>query len=102
MQRRNVLLIDIPSYPVPIPYPYRELLARRLKAETVMREQRLGFSLKRPELSYSRGLLLIAAYLEQKGHYVKYLIYPDPKDAKRFIDLCRNAEVIGFTAMTPV
>ncbi len=102
MPQRNVLLVDLPSYAVAIHSPYRELLERRLKAQTVINKQRLGFALKRPGLSYSRGLLLIAAYLEQRGHHIHYLVYPDAADARKFLDLCKNADVIGFTAMTPV
>lgn len=102
MPRCSVLLVDLPSYSVPITSPYRELLERRLKAEAILRKQRLGFALTRPSLSYSRGLLLIAAYLEQKGHRVQYLMYSDLKDARKFASLCAEADVIGFTAMTPV
>jgi anaerobic magnesium-protoporphyrin IX monomethyl ester cyclase len=102
MTQRNVLLVDIPFYSVPIISPYREVLERRLKAETVLRKQRIGFSLRRPGLTYSRGLLLIAAYLEQQGHHVRYLVYSDPDDARKFADVCRDADVIGFTALTPV
>src|SRR5205085_474007 len=87
---------------VSITSPYRELLERRLRAEAILRKQRLGFALRRPDLSYSRGLLLIAAYLEQKGHLVQYLIYPDLNDARRFANLCAEADIVGFTAMTPV
>lgn len=102
MPRRCVLLVDIPSYAVPITSPYRELLERRLKAQTVINEQRLGFIVRRPDLPYSRGLLLVAAYLEQQGHQVRYLVYTDSHDAHSFINLCQEAHVIGFTAVTPV
>lgn len=102
MPGRSVLLVDMPSYSVPLASPYRELLERRLKAQTVMHMRRLGFTLSRPGLTYSRGLLLIAAYLEQQGHKLRYLVYPDPADAEKFVDLCKEAQVIGFTAMTPV
>ena len=102
MRRRRVLLVDLPSYSVPVTSPYRELLERRLKAQSVLCSQRLGFAPSRPGLPYSRGLLLVAAYLEQKGHYIEYLVYPDPGDARKFADLCKEADVIGFTAMTPV
>lgn len=102
MQSRSVLLLDLPSYAVPQASPYRELLERRLKAQTIIYERRLGFPLQRPDLPYSRGLLTIAAYVEQHGHHVRYLVYADPTDAQRFAALCREAEVIGFTAMTPV
>jgi hypothetical protein len=102
MPRRYVLLVDIPSYAVPITSPYRELLERRLKAQTVINEQRLGFLVRRPDLPYSRGLLLVAAYLEQRGHQVRYLVYTDSHDAQSFSNLCREADVIGFTAVTAV
>lgn len=102
MAQRNVLLVDLPSYAVPVTSPYREVLERRLKAQSVISKERLGFTLHRPGLPYSRGLLLIAAYLEQRGHHVQYLIYPDPYDAAKFADLCKEADVVGFTAMTPV
>ncbi len=102
MPRRNVLLVDIPSYPVAVPSPYRELLERRLKAQSVLSKERIGFTISRPALPYSRGLLLIAAYLEQQGHFIRYLIYPDSGDARQFMHLCKEADVIGFTAMTPV
>ncbi len=102
MPRRYVLLVDIPSYAVSITSPYRELLERRLKAQTVINEQRLGFAVRRSDLPYSRGLLLVAAYLEQRGHQVRYLVYADSHDAQSFTDLCQEAHVIGFTAMTPV
>lgn len=81
---------------------YRELLERRLKAQNIISKQRTGFELQRPGLPYSRGLLLLATYIEQQGHNVQYLIYPDPNDAQQFAALCRNADIIGFTAMTPV
>ncbi len=99
---RSVLLVDIPCYAVPIASPYRELLERRFKAETVINEQRRGFSIRRPDIPYSRGLLLIAGYLEQQGHQVRYLVYSDHSDAQNFIELCQEAHVIGFTAVTPV
>lgn len=102
MPQRRVLLVDIPSYSVPVPSPYRELLERRLKAQSVLHRQRIGYSLKRPGLSYSRGLLLVAAYMEQRGHQVRYLVYADPNDVLKFADYCKQAEVIGITAMTPV
>src|SRR5579863_1737662 len=102
MPQRRVLLVDIPSYSVPIPSPYQHLLELRLKAESVLRQQRIGYSLRRSGLSYSRGLLLVAAYLEQRGHHVRYLVYADPDDVLKFADYCKQAEVIGITAMTPV
>src|SRR5947199_6333591 len=102
MPRRYVLLVDIPSYAVAITSPYRELLERRLKAQTIINEQRMGFAVRRSDLPYSRGLLLVAGYLEQRGHQVRYLVYPDRCDAQSFIDLCQEAHVIGFTAVTPV
>ena len=95
---KYILLVDIPSYAVSIASPYRELLERRLKAQTITHEQRLGFPIRRPDLPYSRGLLLIAGYLEQQGHLVRYLVYSDNHDAQSFIDLCQEAHVIGFTA----
>jgi anaerobic magnesium-protoporphyrin IX monomethyl ester cyclase len=102
MSQRNILFVDMPCYAVPLASPYRDLLARRLKAQSVISKQRTGFELHRPGLPYSRGLLLLATYTEQKGHHVQYLIYSDPNDAKKFSDLCKDADVIGFTAMTPV
>jgi anaerobic magnesium-protoporphyrin IX monomethyl ester cyclase len=102
MPEYRVLLVDIPSYAVPVPSPYRELLERRLRAETVLREQRWGFSASRPGLTYSRGLLLVAAYLERYGHHVDYLVAPDPKDIQCFARLSQHADVIGITATTPV
>src|ERR1019366_8040421 len=101
-QQHTILLVDMPCYAVPVASPYRELLARRLKAQSVISKQRTGFAVQRPGLPYSRGLLLLAAYLEQQGHHIRYLIYADPDDARKFADLCKNADVIGFTAMTPV
>jgi anaerobic magnesium-protoporphyrin IX monomethyl ester cyclase len=98
----RVLLVDIPSYAVLVPSPYRELLECRLRAETVLREQRWGFSVSRPSLTYSRGLLLVAAYLERHGHYVDYLVVPDPRDIQRFATLSQQADVMGITATTPV
>src|SRR6266700_8279165 len=95
MLRRNVLLIDSPSYSVPVISPYRELLERRLKAQTVIINQRLGFTLNRPGLPYSRGLLLVAAYLEQRGHNVRYLVYPDPADARVFTAFCKASAQPG-------
>lgn len=99
---KYVLLVDIPCYAVPVASPYREVLERRLKAETVITEKRRGFPVKRPDIPYSRGLLLIAGYLEQQGHQVRYLIYSDHHDAQKFVNLCQEAHVIGFTAVTPV
>ena len=102
MPHRYVLLVDIPTYAVSITSPYRELLERRLKAQAVINEQRLGFLMRRPDLPYSRGMLLVAAYLEQRGHQVHYLVYPDSHDAQSFINLCQEADVVGFTAVTAV
>ena len=102
MLQKHVLLVDIPSYAVSIPSPYRELLERRLKAEAIINEQCLGFPVRRPDLPYSRGLLLVAGYLEQQGHVVRYLVYSESHDTHNFTTLCQEADVIGFTAMTPV
>ncbi len=102
MPQRNILFVDMPCYAVPLASPYRELLERRLKAQSIISQQRTGFELQRPGLPYSRGLLLLATYIEQQGHKVQYLVYPDPNDAQKFATLCKDADIIGFTAMTPV
>ncbi len=101
MRQRNVLLVDMPTYTVSISAPYRDILRRRLKAENVSREKKVGFPLRRPGLSYSRGLLLVAKHVERKGHKVKYLIYPDPHDATQFAELAKQADIVGITATTP-
>src|SRR5689334_7882944 len=98
---RNVVLVDIPTYPVAIPDTYRELLQRRLRAEAIVREERLGIPIRRPGLTYSRGLLLVAASVQQKGHNVRYLVYPDQRDVRQFAALCMEADVLGITATTP-
>src|SRR5690348_15238442 len=90
----NVLLIDLPTYSVPIAHPYRELLARRLQTESLLREQRLGYSLRRSDLPYSRGLLQVGAYIQRAGHNVRYLVLADPQDEREFEQLCVEADVV--------
>jgi len=102
MPQYHVLLVDIPSYAVPVPPAYRTVLERRLRAETVLREQRWGCAVRRPGLTYSRGLLLVAASLQRHGHRVQYLVACDPADLQHYASLSRSADVIGITATTPV
>lgn len=55
----------------------------------------------RPSLTYSRGLLTLAACLELHGYKVKYLIYSDPNDRDKIVPAARHADVVGITVLTP-
>jgi len=98
---KNVLLIDIPTYGVSLPDIHRNLIEKKLIVQTSLWEKRTGHKMIRPGLTYSRGLLTIAACLERESFSVKYLIYSDPLDRAKIIDFAEHADVIAINALTP-
>jgi anaerobic magnesium-protoporphyrin IX monomethyl ester cyclase len=98
---KNLLLIDIPTYQVVLPELHRELIERRIRLQDSLLEKRVGVRVIRPGLTYSRGLLVLAACLETSGYQVKYLVHSDPFDRTRINDLARDADVVCITSMTP-
>jgi radical SAM superfamily enzyme YgiQ (UPF0313 family) len=99
---RRVLLIDIPTYEVDLIESHRGMLEKRLRAQSLLLERRIGTRITRPGLSYSRGLLTIAASLERRGFSVRYLNYSDGIEQGRLLQLAREADAIGITVITPV
>lgn len=55
----------------------------------------------RPGLTYSRGLLTIAASLERSGFRVIYAVYPDPVDQKYIFQIIKDVDAVGITVITP-
>ena len=98
---KNVLMIDIPTYNVVLPDLHRALIEKRLRLQSVILEERVGKKLIRPGLTYSRGLLILAACLERDGFNVKYLVHADPYDRTRILELAKDADAVCVTAMTP-
>lgn len=98
---KRVLLVDIPTYKIRLPALHRDLLRKRLCIQTALWQQRTGARMIRPGLTYSRGLLMIAACLEQHGFSVKYLIYSDPIDRAHILDFSKESDAVCVTATTP-
>jgi len=98
---KNVLLVDIPTYQVYLSDLHRSIVEKRLIAQTFLWEKRTGHKMIRPALTYSRGLLTIAACLERAGYAVKYLIYSDLADKTRILDYAKEADIVGITVLTP-
>jgi len=97
----KVLLVDIPTYSVTLCEQRKQLLLLRLKAEAEIQARRLGLTPKRPMRTYSRGLLIVAAGLKERGYDVKYIVYSDEKDRQRLLSFSQEADVLGITVLTP-
>lgn len=100
-QIKKVLLIDIPTYKVTLSENHRLLYQKKMSFQTSVWERRTNIELRRPAIAYSRGLLSIAAKLEQSGFAVIYLNYSDPKDSQDIVGYCQHADVVGIMALTP-
>src|SRR5437870_5403849 len=97
----NIVLVDISTYSMTLPPTYRSLLMARLQAQHILQTQRIGIVPIRPGLTYSRGLLLVAASLQRAGHRVIYVVYNDPQDRQRLPTVLAEAQVVGLHALTP-
>ena len=98
---KNILFVDIPTYHVALPDLHRDLLDKRLRYQNAVLENRLGREFYRPALTYSRGLLTLAACLEREDYSIQYLVYSDPHDRDQIYSLGKEADVICINAMTP-
>jgi anaerobic magnesium-protoporphyrin IX monomethyl ester cyclase len=101
ISRRNVLMIDIPTYEARLPDLHKTLLRKRLHAQVKLWQERTGTQKIQGAIPYSRGLLTLAACLQAAGFRVKYLIHSDPADRARIPDLLREADFVCINAMTP-
>jgi len=93
--------VDVPTYHVELPGLHGEILARRLRAQNMILEHRLRSRITRPAMHYSRGLLTIAACLQQHGFAVKYLNHADVVDRKQIPSLAKEADAVGISCLTP-
>ena len=98
---KRVLLIDVPTYRVSLPEVHRALIEKRLRLQSILWKRRVGKEMIRPGLSYSRGLLTIAACLEQKGFRVAYLNHSDPFDRPDIPEMVKEADAVCITVLTP-
>lgn len=98
---KNILFVDIPTYRVVLPDLHRDLIDKRLRFQNAILEDRIGRKFYRPALSYSRGLLTLAACLEREGYKIHYLVHSDPLDRDQIYLLGKEADVICVNAMTP-
>lgn len=98
---KNILFIDIPTYYVDLPDLHRKLIEKRLKLQNAVLENRFEKKFYRPSLSYSRGLLTLAACLEREGYHIQYLVHSDPQDRNQIYQLGKEADVVCVTTMTP-
>jgi len=95
----SILLIDIPVVPVNLPEMARPYIQKKLFLEAKLRQTRLP-GVVCPALPYTRGLLTVAAALQEAGYGINYIVWSDPKDRLRLRELSRSASVIGITCMT--
>jgi len=96
----KVLLIDIPLYTRNIPNPYKKLLGLSVKAENIIRKNKLG-KIIRGSRMYSRGMLSIASYLETHKINIKYVIYDNHFTDEMLFNEIEDVCVVGITCVTP-
>lgn len=96
---RKILLIDIPVVPVVLPKQARGIVTQKLMLESIVRKSLLPGVIC-PSIPYTRGLLQIAAALEEAGFSIDYVVWSDPKDRIRINEFARTADIVGITCMT--
>lgn len=79
----------------------RTLIEKRWHLQCIQWERRVGRKMIRPGLSYSRGLLTLAACLERKGFHPIYLNYSDPIDRADIYEMVKAVDIVCITVLTP-
>lgn len=96
---RSVLLIDVPVVPVCVPCEGSHHIRRKLLLESFLRRTVLP-GITSQCITYSRGLLTVAAPLREQGIPVNYVIWTDLEDRLRINELAAWADIVGFSCMT--
>ncbi len=97
----KVLLIDLSSAYFPPPKEYRNLLRLKFKAQDMIKDQWNTCLRRRGSITYSRGLLSIAASLERAGHQVTYKHCGFGSEVRISPDVVQDAGIVGVTCVTP-
>ncbi len=97
----KVVLVDVPTYQVLLATGHQLLLESRTIAEFKLRDRRMGFVPIRPELNYSRGLLIVAKSLRDRQIKFDYVVYSDEQDRERLPELLKQADILALNALTP-
>jgi anaerobic magnesium-protoporphyrin IX monomethyl ester cyclase len=97
----KILLLDLSAAYFPPTDDYRDLLKLRLKAQGVIRQRWNPALNTRGPRTYSRGLLSIAAVLEQMGHEVIYQHCGFGNEDYLFRNILSKIEIVGLTCVTP-
>jgi anaerobic magnesium-protoporphyrin IX monomethyl ester cyclase len=98
---KNILLVDLSTYTVNLQDDYLALKTQLQTLQTISWKQRTGFDYCRPGLSYSRGLLLLAACLLRNEYKVRYIVYADKNDRALLPAYIPEVNVVCFMAITP-
>jgi anaerobic magnesium-protoporphyrin IX monomethyl ester cyclase len=96
----DILLLDTPMYYRPLPEAFAQVLRRSLIAQDLLYLRHHPHArLAKTKRQFSRGMLVIASYLRQRGLKVRYVNRPLVDDPE-IQDVARCNRFVGLYAMT--